>query len=77
MTIREITPLTLRCTIGACMSVYETSDGNLIIIGKKIAAETFALLSHKVGEDEDVVMIHRDYLSDLRQTELTNAHETA
>ncbi len=66
------TPKHLRCTFGACPSVYEledltpavhSADRQLVIIGKKPSAEIMAELGHRVGEDEDIIMIDRAYFA--------------
>lgn len=91
------TPVHLRCTLGACPSVYELEDvtpaelkcdvsvscpavyeacpagdcpsvhvhgGQFVIIGKKPPPEILAELGHKVGEDEDIIVIDKAYFAD-------------
>jgi hypothetical protein len=58
----ELTPTPLRCIAGTCQSVFSLSDGNVLIIGKKISGELLEQIKHKVGEDEYVILIEPAYL---------------
>lgn len=58
----EVTPLPVRCLAGTCQSVFRLSDGNLLIVGKKISSELRAQIQHKVAEDEFAIMIAPEYL---------------
>ena len=60
--MKDITPLDLRCSIGACPAVFEQENGKIIIIAKKLPAELLALIRHRIGEDEDAVVIDPAYL---------------
>jgi hypothetical protein len=69
MKIVDQTPKHLRCTLGACPSVHQ-HGGQLVIIGKKPSAEIMAELGHRVGEDEDIIMIGKEYFADAFGPEL-------
>ncbi len=58
----ELTPVPLRCVAATCPSVFSLSDGNILIIGKKISGELLEQIKHKVGEDEYVILIEPAYL---------------
>ena len=49
------------CGIGACPAVHEGDDGDLLVIGKKVAAVPDEL-NGKIGPDETIVKIPRSVL---------------
>ena len=61
----ELTPIPLRCVTETCQSVFRLSDGNFLIIGKKISGELLDQIKQKVGEDEHVIMIEPAYLQNV------------
>jgi hypothetical protein len=66
MKLKEITPEHLRCVVGACPAVYETDRGTYVLIGKIVNDVNIAnLLAGKVGADEMVVEIPKEFLSSL------------
>lgn len=52
-----------KCPMGDCPSVHEHGD-QFVIIGKKPSAEVLAELGHRVGEDEDIIVIGKEYFVD-------------
>jgi hypothetical protein len=62
---KELTPTHLRCVVGTCPAVYETSDGQLVIIGKSLDGDTLRDLSKKIGADEHAVVISRELLANV------------
>jgi hypothetical protein len=65
MKLKEITPVSQRCGIGACPAIFETDRGNYIIIGKTVRQQTNTQLSGRIGPNEAVVEIPRELLADL------------
>lgn len=66
--MRNITPKSLRCSLGACPAVYAHDDEDLVIIGKRKPSLTAQLaLDGKVAADEDVVVIPRAYFKDIQK----------
>lgn len=61
----ELTPNSLRCTIGNCPAVYRTTDNKLLLIGKMPSAELRREINHKIGSDEDVVVIDEELLANI------------
>lgn len=61
----ELTPGSLRCTLGACPSVYKTKQGKLVIIGKKPSREITETIENKIGDDEWAIVIDPELLSDI------------
>jgi len=62
---KEITPVQLRCSYGACPAVYLLSDGNLCIVGKKPPKDLTADIDGKVSDDEHAIMISREFFRGL------------
>ena len=58
----ELTPIHLRCTVGACPAVYLLDDGDLLIVGKRLEADVLAGIAHKVTDDEFAIRLHPSYL---------------
>jgi len=61
----ELTPRALRCSLGACPSVYKTQQGKLVIIGKKPSREITETIENKIGDDEWAIVIDPELLSDI------------
>lgn len=61
----EITPQSLRCSIGACPAVFKTEQGKLVIIGKKPSGKIIESIENKVGEDEWAIVIDPELLSGI------------
>jgi hypothetical protein len=61
----ELTPTALRCTLGACPSVYKTQQGKLVIIGKRPSLEITETIKNKIGDDEWAIVIDPDLLTDI------------
>ena len=62
---QDITPANLRCAIGCCPSVYKLSDGDLVVIGKKLDRDLLKEIEGRVAEDELAVKISPDFFEDL------------
>ena len=63
--LKEITPLHLRCGMGACPAIYETEDGKLVVVGKRAPSELSQELQGRVSDDEGAVIISRDYFRNV------------
>lgn len=63
-TLTEITPQHMRCEWGGCPAVFETAEGELVIIGKKADA-IVAANNLKVGPDELAIVIDPSILANL------------
>lgn len=60
MKLREITPPEMACVVGPCPAVFESEDGQeIVLIGKKLRA---GALASRVGDDEELVSISKDML---------------
>jgi hypothetical protein len=62
---KELTPLHLRCTFGACPQVHLLDDGNILIIGKKPDSDLAHEVGSKVAADENVVIISPEFLAKI------------
>ena len=61
----ELTPSHLRCVAGSCPAVYSLSDGDLLIVGKKLSDELFQEIAHKVADDEFAVKLGPEFFKGL------------
>lgn len=61
----EITPAHLRCCPASCPSVYVLSDGDLLIIGKKISEDLHKDIEGKVAADEFAIRISPEFFQHL------------
>lgn len=61
----ELTPQSLRCSIGACPSVYKTEQGKLVVIGKRPTQEITESIKDKIGDDEWAIVIDPELLSEI------------
>ena len=65
-TVKEITPQEFRCGVGMCPSVFDTNDGNLLIIGKSLVDnEIPEMILKKIGENETVVKVPKNLIYGL------------
>lgn len=64
---RDITPEAFACDSCSCgcPAVLEAEDGKLLIIGKQLSAEEQNALSHRIADDEFVIEIDRDMLTNI------------
>ncbi|MBX2804747.1 MAG: hypothetical protein KTR19_02145 [Hyphomicrobiales bacterium] len=62
----NITPTKLRCSFGGCPAVYETEDGEIVIIGKKASAQIEEKLKNNISSDEWVVVVNRELLANIK-----------
>ena len=63
----EITPVNLRCSIGACLAVLTVSDGDLVVIGKRLPTDLSEAIKNRVGDDEFAVKISPEFFKKLRE----------
>lgn len=61
----DLTPNEYKCSYAGCPAVYDTGDGNLLLIGKKLPYDLENEIKHKVGEDEWAIIIRRDMLANV------------
>jgi hypothetical protein len=68
--LHEVTPEALRCGVSQCPSLFEApewQDGAVIVVGKKdIPQALFALMKHKIGEDEFAVVVPKALLQNIK-----------
>jgi hypothetical protein len=64
---KEITPHALRCTIGHCPAVLTLSDGDLLVIGKKLPADLSKEVQNRIGDDEFAIKISPEFFKNLRK----------
>ena len=62
---REVTALHRRCQLGNCVSAFELDNGNIAIIGKEPGPEIAEELAKKIGPDERLIILDREFLRDL------------
>lgn len=65
MILREITPESLKCGIGACPAIFATDRGTFVLIGKVMPSALPPTLVGRVGADETVVEIPAQLLEKL------------
>ena len=66
MKVIEKTPKKLFCAIGTCPPVFETDNGTLLIIGKKLDKKNIPdEVKRKIGSDEMVIEVPKNLISDL------------
>jgi hypothetical protein len=61
----DITPFHLRCSIGGCPAVMTLSDGDLLIIGKRLAPDLLEEIKGRIAQDEFAVKINPDYFRNI------------
>lgn len=68
MKLREITPKSFKCGIGACPAIFKTDEGSFVIIGKQVGEKnTMDQLDGKIGPDEIAVEIPGELLQELNR----------
>lgn len=66
MNVNEITPNNFKCSLVACPSVFETDEGKLFIIGKKLDNENIPDEVRKnIGSDEMVIEVPKNLITEL------------
>ena len=58
---KELTPKIMKCGIGACPAIFETSNNSYAVIGKILNAKTLGV-SKRVGKNEVLVEIPKGLL---------------
>ena len=61
----EITPAHLRCVPANCPAVFMLSDGNLLIIGKKLSKDIYTQVEGKISDDELAITLSPEFFRDL------------
>ena len=59
--LREITPKSLMCGIGACPAIFETTKGSYVLVGKRVDAKKVGI-ANRVSKDEFVIEVPRDLI---------------
>jgi hypothetical protein len=62
---KEITPAHLRCMPANCPAVFTLSDGNLLIIGKKLPEDIYKKVEGQISDDEFAVMLSPEFFQNL------------
>ena len=66
MKIKEITPSSLFCGVGACTSVFETEKETFLIIGKKLdSGDIPNEVRKKIGNDEMIIEVPKELITEL------------
>jgi len=65
MTIKERTPMTMKCGIGACPAIFETSNGTYLIVGRRVSTEVAEQFKSRVSPDEEIIEIPKGLLDEL------------
>ena len=60
---KELTPESLKCLIGACPAIFETTDNSYLVIGK--LKKENAVPKGRVGSDEVLIEIPKELLAEL------------
>ena len=63
--LRNLTPNKFRCSFGGCPAVFETENGEIVIVGKKPSSTISEQLKNKVSQDELAIVIERELLANL------------
>lgn len=63
--VRDLTPDTHRCGIGACPAVFETDRGTIVLVGKVLSDTDRAQLAERIGEGEVAIEIPRDLIQNV------------
>ncbi|MFN0156506.1 MAG: hypothetical protein ACKVRP_00375 [Bacteroidota bacterium] len=70
MTIKDITPRSFNCGVGACPSIYETDRDSYLIVGSSLGSENQESLAPlRVGINETVVEVPKRLILDLLRKE--------
>lgn len=63
MNLKDITPRSATCLVGACPALFETDRGTLLVVGRRLSEqEVLEQLAGRVGQNEWVVEIPQDLL---------------
>jgi hypothetical protein len=69
--LKEITPVRMRCMIGACPAIFETADGRHVIIGKIVSADDVHFgetLNGRIGPGEIAIEVPSDLIAGTVKT---------
>jgi hypothetical protein len=61
----NLTPASLRCSLGACPAIHRTSNGNFLIIGKKPSQSLKKEIEGKVADDEWAIVVDPALLANI------------
>lgn len=65
MKLKEITPKAYQCAWGSCPAIYKVvGKDKLVIVGSKVNPEELGI-THRVGRDEQVVIIDKEMLKQI------------
>lgn len=59
--LKDITPKQFSCTFAACPALYQTNEGDFVIVGKKADAQELGI-ADKVGKDQEAVIMDKEML---------------
>ena len=63
MTLKDLTPISMRCAMGSCPAVYEDEDRtHLLIVGKIVERGDFA---SRIGPGECLVRVNKKLLHNV------------
>ena len=61
LVLRDLTPQPYKaCVAGPCPSLYQTTDGHYLIVGRLVTADSVP--AGRVGPDEVVIEVPRDLI---------------
>jgi hypothetical protein len=67
MELRDITPKSLNCGIGACHAIFEAQSGTYVLIGRRVPRSVEEELRGRIGIDEVAIEIPRELLSNIKR----------
>jgi hypothetical protein len=67
MELKDITPSSMNCGIGACPAIFETRHGTYVLIGKRLSAEEAEELRARTAVDEVAIEIPQELVSKIGQ----------
>lgn len=66
-TVMEVRELAVQCAVGPCPAVFESSEGDLIIVGAVLTTEESAAVAHRIQPGtETAVRVPRSLLAQLK-----------
>jgi hypothetical protein len=60
--LKELTPIKMRCGLGACPAIFQDEQGNFVLIGEQVPDLVDA---SRVGKGETVIKVPRELLASL------------
>lgn len=65
MELTDITPKPCRCGIAACPAIFRSDRGTFVVIGRRVDGQDLRGVSHRVGNNENVIEIPEELLSGI------------